>query len=50
MNAPQMLNTPDQKSSPRGFNQIIRHIPTLGRVLEQVEYLSPTDSTVLIEL
>jgi hypothetical protein len=49
MNATQMLNTPDQDSSPRGLKQIIGHSPALGRVFEQFEYLSPTDSTVLIE-
>ena len=50
MNAAQMHNPPDQDSSPRGLKQIIGHNPALGRVLEQVEYLSPADSTVLIEL
>src|ERR1700749_62874 len=49
MDAPQMVYSPDRGSSPRGFEQIIGSSPELGRVLEQVQYVAPTDSTVLIE-
>jgi formate hydrogenlyase transcriptional activator len=49
MDASQMLNSHDRGSSPRGFEQIIGSSPALERVLEQVEYVAPTDSTVLIE-
>jgi transcriptional regulator with GAF, ATPase, and Fis domain len=48
-NLPQMLNSRDRDSSPRGFEQIIGSSPALERVLEQVQYVAPTDSTVLIE-
>jgi len=44
-----MLNSRDRDSSPRGFEQIIGSSPALERVLEQLEYVAPTDSTVLIE-
>jgi formate hydrogenlyase transcriptional activator len=49
MDTSQMLNSRDRDSSPRGFEQIIGNSPALERVLEQVEYVAPTDSTVLIE-
>jgi transcriptional regulator with GAF, ATPase, and Fis domain len=48
MDASQMFNGHDRGSSPRGFEQIIGGSPALERVLEQVEYVAPTDSTVLI--
>jgi formate hydrogenlyase transcriptional activator len=44
-----MLNRRDLDPSPRGFEQIIGNSPALERVLEQVKYVAPTDSTVLIE-
>ena len=46
---PPLLNSRDRDSSPRGFEQIIGSSPALERVLEQLEYVAPTDSTVLIE-
>jgi formate hydrogenlyase transcriptional activator len=39
----------DQDSSPRRFEQIIGSSPALESVLEQVERVAPTDSTVLIQ-
>jgi formate hydrogenlyase transcriptional activator len=39
----------DQVSSERRFEQIIGNSPALETVLEQVERVAPTDSTVLIE-
>jgi formate hydrogenlyase transcriptional activator len=48
MDASQMFNSHDRSFSPRGFEQIIGSSPALERVLEQVEYVAPTDSTVLI--
>jgi transcriptional regulator with GAF, ATPase, and Fis domain len=45
----QMLVGNDRCSSPREFEQIIGNSPALERVLEQVEHVAPTDSTVLIE-
>jgi transcriptional regulator with GAF, ATPase, and Fis domain len=48
MDAFQMVNSPDPGSSPRGCAQIIGSSPALERVLEQVEDVAPTDSTVLI--
>jgi formate hydrogenlyase transcriptional activator len=48
MDTSQMFNSHDRNSSPRGFEQIIGSSPALERVLEQVEYVAPTDSTVLI--
>jgi formate hydrogenlyase transcriptional activator len=39
----------DQDRNPRRFEQIIGNSPTLELVLEQVERVAPTDSTVLIE-
>ena len=49
MDTSPMLNSRDRDSSPRGFEQIIGSSPALERVLEQLEYVAPTDSTVLIE-
>jgi formate hydrogenlyase transcriptional activator len=48
MESSQMLNSHDRYSSLRGFEQIVGSSPALERVLEQVEYVAPTDSTVLI--
>jgi formate hydrogenlyase transcriptional activator len=48
MDASQMFNSHDRSFSPRGFEQIIGSSPALERVLEQVEHVAPTDSTVLI--
>ena len=39
----------DQDRSPRRFEQIIGNSPALESVLEQVECVAPTDSTVLIQ-
>ena len=39
----------DQDRSPRKFEQIIGSSPALESVLEQVEQVAPTDSTVLIQ-
>jgi formate hydrogenlyase transcriptional activator len=39
----------DQDRNPRRFEQIIGHSPALESVLEQVEKVAPTDSTVLIQ-
>jgi formate hydrogenlyase transcriptional activator len=39
----------DQDRSPRRFEQIIGSSPALEAVLEQVEKVAPTDSTVLIQ-
>ena len=44
-----MLDRNDRGSSPRRFEQIIGRSPALERVLEQVQFVAPTDSTVLIE-
>jgi formate hydrogenlyase transcriptional activator len=49
MDSSQMLNSRDRDSSPRGFEQIVGSSRELERVLEQVQYVAPTDSTVLIE-
>jgi len=49
MDSPQMINGRARDSSPRGFEQIIGSSPALERVLEEVRYVAPTDSTVLIE-
>src|SRR5882724_10877991 len=43
------LGSVDQDRSPRRFEQIIGNSPALEVVLEQVERVAPTDSTVLIE-
>src|SRR5712675_251230 len=39
----------DQDRVSRRFEQIIGHSPALESVLEQVEQVAPTDSTVLIQ-
>ena len=39
----------DQDANPRRFEQIIGSSPALESVLEQVERVAPTDSTVLVE-
>jgi len=39
----------DQDGNPRKFEQIIGNSPALESVLEQVEQVAPTDSTVLIQ-
>src|SRR5438445_2896751 len=39
----------DQDSNPRRFEQIIGNSPALESVLEQVERVAPTDSTVIIQ-
>ena len=49
MDASLMLNSNDRCSSPRQFEQIIGSSPALERVLEQVQDVAPTDSTVLIQ-
>jgi formate hydrogenlyase transcriptional activator len=43
------IGTIDQDRSPRRFEQIIGNSPALESVLEQVEQVAPTDSTVLIQ-
>jgi formate hydrogenlyase transcriptional activator len=43
------LRSGDQDRSPRRFEQIIGNSPALERVLQQVEQVAPTDSTVLIQ-
>src|ERR1700691_2625745 len=49
MDASQMLNSHARDSFPREFAQIIGNSPALERVLEQVERVAPTGSTVLVE-
>ncbi len=39
----------DQDANPRRFEQIIGNSPALESVLEQVERVAPTDSTVLVQ-
>jgi formate hydrogenlyase transcriptional activator len=39
----------DQEGNPRRFEQIIGNSPALESVLEQVEQVAPTDSTVLVQ-
>jgi formate hydrogenlyase transcriptional activator len=39
----------DQDNNPRRFEQIIGNSPALESVLEQVEQVAPTDSTVLVQ-
>jgi formate hydrogenlyase transcriptional activator len=39
----------DQDANPRRFEQIIGNSPALELVLEQVEQVAPTDSTVLVQ-
>ena len=48
MGAVATFGTVDQDSNPRRFAQIIGRSPALESVLEQVEQVAPTDSTVLI--
>jgi formate hydrogenlyase transcriptional activator len=43
------LGPVDQDRGPRRFEQIIGNSPALESVLEQVEQVAPTDSTVLIQ-
>jgi formate hydrogenlyase transcriptional activator len=43
------LRSVDQERDPRRFEQIIGNSPALEWVLEQVERVAPTDSTVLIQ-
>ena len=45
----QILRTVDQASYERRFEQVIGNSPALEAVLEQVERVAPTGSTVLIE-
>jgi len=45
----QISRTVDQPSYERRFEQVIGNSPALEAVLEQVERVAPTDSTVLIE-
>jgi formate hydrogenlyase transcriptional activator len=47
--ATQILRTSDQDSYARRFEQIIGNSPALEAVLEQVERVAPTGSTVLIQ-
>ncbi|HEY1984752.1 MAG TPA: sigma 54-interacting transcriptional regulator [Terracidiphilus sp.] len=49
MESIQMLDRNDRGVSLHRFEQIIGSSPALERVLEQVQYVAPTDSTVLIE-
>jgi formate hydrogenlyase transcriptional activator len=49
MDTSPMLNSCDRDSSRHGFEQVIGNSPALERVLEQVQHVAPTDSTVLIE-
>ena len=49
MGAFQKFGTGDQVSYERRFEQVIGNSPALESVLEQVERVAPTDSTVLIE-
>jgi formate hydrogenlyase transcriptional activator len=43
------LGSADQEANPRRFEQIIGSSPALESVLEQVERVAPTDSTVLVQ-
>jgi transcriptional regulator with GAF, ATPase, and Fis domain len=49
MESSQMFSSRDRDSCPREFKEIVGCSPELERVLEQVRYVAPTDSTVLIE-
>ena len=49
MGAFQKFGTGDQVSYERRFEQVIGNSPALESVLEQVERVAPTDSTVLIQ-
>jgi formate hydrogenlyase transcriptional activator len=43
------IRSGEQDRNPRRFEQIIGNSPALERVLQQVEQVAPTDSTVLIQ-
>ena len=45
MDTSPMLSSRDRDSSRRGFEQIIGSGHALERVLEQVEYVAPTDTS-----
>jgi transcriptional regulator with GAF, ATPase, and Fis domain len=47
--ATEILRTSDRDSYDRRFQQVIGNSPALEAVLEQVERVAPTDSTVLIQ-
>lgn len=49
MGAIQRFNSNEQSSYERRFEQVIGNSPALESVLEQVERVAPTDSTVLIQ-
>ncbi len=49
MGAFERFGSGDQASSERRFEQVIGNSPALESVLEQVERVAPTDSTVLIQ-
>jgi formate hydrogenlyase transcriptional activator len=49
MESSQMFVSHDRNSAPRRFEQIVGTSPALERLLEQVQYVAPTNSTVLIE-
>lgn len=49
MGAVATFGSVDQDRKPRKFEQIIGNSPALESVLEQVERVAPTDSTVLIQ-
>ena len=44
-----IIRSGEQDRNPRRFEQIIGNSPALERVLQQVEQVAPTDSTVLIQ-
>ena len=49
MGAFENIGSRDQVCSERRFEQLIGNSPALEAVLEQVERVAPTDSTVLIQ-
>ncbi len=49
MGAFERFGSGDQDRNPRRFEQVIGSSPALEAVLEQVERVAPTDSTVLIQ-
>ena len=49
MESSQMFNSRDRDTTRRGFEEIVGNSQELERVLEEVQYVAPTDSTVLIE-
>jgi formate hydrogenlyase transcriptional activator len=49
MDFSQMIDSRDRESSARQFEEMIGNSPAFERVLEQVNHVAPTDSTVLIE-